>query len=369
MSALTCIGYGDPTDPRVWSGTPAALTAALRAAGCEIAAVNSLTANRLAKLGQLAGHALAWGNADFRRGALARRAAAARARRGIDAAGHRHILHLSMNHLPLDVVRQGERHHLYLDFTWDLRLGLDGGRAMTRFEAAVDALDRAGYAQIDHFFSCSDCVRRNLIARYGIPAERISVVGTGLGAGFLNAEAGEKDYANGEILFSSKIIDAWGLKGGPLLLDGFALARRDNPGLHLSLVGHEGYGRLADGIAGVSAYGYVSWEDLMALFRRAALFAMPALQEPWGLVYLEALACRTPVLGLDRFAFPEICGNGEYGFICPEPTAEAVAETILAAMSSPERLARMGAGGQRHVRGTFSWQRTAAAMTAIMFQG
>ncbi len=365
--SVTCVGYGDPADPHVWSGTPAAVVAALKEAGCSVATVNSLTPRRLVKLGQLAVNALSYGNLDFRRGPFARARAAARARRRIDAAGNDHILHFSVNHLPLARIQPRERHYLYLDFTYDQRLGLESGRQMRRFERVVDNLDRAAYRQIDHFFAVSRSVARNLAERYGIAADRITIVGTGLGAGFLRAEAAEKDYANGEILFSSKLIDIWALKGGPLLLDAFALARRQNPALHLSLVGHEGYKKLAAGVPGVTAYGYVSWDELIGLFQRGALFAMPAPQEPWGLVYLEALACGMPILGLDRFAFPEISGNGEFGFVCPEATSESVAATIMGAMSAPARLAEMGARGRSYVRENFSWPRTAGKMLDVMF--
>ena len=36
---------------------------------------------------------------------------------------------------------------------------------------------------------------------------------------------------------------------------------------------------------------------------------MPALLEPNGTTYLEALANKTPTVGLNRFAFPEFCGK------------------------------------------------------------
>ncbi len=94
---------------------------------------------------------------------------------------------------------------------------------------------------------------------------------------------------------------------------------------------------------------------------------MPALQEPWGVVYLEALACRVPILGLNRFAFPEISRNGAFGFICPDATPEKVAETLLDATSDPARLARMGAEGHDYVTTTFSWDRVASNIRATMF--
>lgn len=358
---VTLVAYGDPRAATTWSGTPRNILNALTARGCAVAPVNSLTSNKAVKLAQLARHWMAFGNRDFRRGPVARAYAATRARAGIDAAGNSRILHTSLHHLPLAEVRPGERHFLYLDLTYDMRVGI-AGRALSPFEAAAEALDRRAYAQIVHFFAISACAKENLVRHYGIPAEKISVVGTGFSTGFIRPCDRRKDYGNGEILFSSKIPGSWEHKGGALLLAAFELAHKENPRLRLTLVGHESYKKHASGVPGVTAYGYVSWDKLQELFDRAALYAMPALQEPWGVVYLEALACKTPILGLDRYGFPEIAQSGKYGFLCPEATPESVAETLLAAMADPARLAAMGEAGQAYVTQTFSWEKVAKAI-------
>jgi glycosyltransferase involved in cell wall biosynthesis len=53
-----------------------------------------------------------------------------------------------------------------------------------------------------------------------------------------------------------------------------------------------------------------------ALLGRAAALLMPILwEEPFGIVMVEALACGTPVLGLDRGAVPEVIEDGVTGFV------------------------------------------------------
>lgn len=53
-----------------------------------------------------------------------------------------------------------------------------------------------------------------------------------------------------------------------------------------------------------------------ALLGAAAAFLMPILwDEPFGIVMAEALACGTPVLGLDRGAVPEVTADGVTGFV------------------------------------------------------
>ena len=52
------------------------------------------------------------------------------------------------------------------------------------------------------------------------------------------------------------------------------------------------------------------------LLQSAAAFLMPILwEEPFGIVMAEAMACGTPVLGLNRGAVPEVVAHGVTGFV------------------------------------------------------
>lgn len=94
---------------------------------------------------------------------------------------------------------------------------------------------------------------------------------------------------------------------------------------------------------------------------------MPAINEPWGLVYLEALSCKTPIIGLNRNAFPEICNFGQYGFILEKPDPEELANVIMAALKDQEKLAEMGLAGQEFVTGNFTWERVTDKIINTVF--
>ncbi len=59
----------------------------------------------------------------------------------------------------------------------------------------------------------------------------------------------------------------------------------------------------------VRATGYVSAEDLPAIYRGADLFIYPSLYEGFGLPVLEAMACGTPVLTSDISSIVEVSGS------------------------------------------------------------
>jgi len=126
------------------------------------------------------------------------------------------------------------------------------------------------------------------------------------------------------------------------MLDGFgrALDRDCVADLHLALVGDpagdgflSNYSELADQVDGsarlrerVHFTGFVSDEDLIALYSEAMAAVMPALSEGFGLPAIEALACATPVLSSDRGAVPEVIG--EAGLLYDPTSPDAIAAAI-----------------------------------------
>jgi glycosyltransferase involved in cell wall biosynthesis len=57
-------------------------------------------------------------------------------------------------------------------------------------------------------------------------------------------------------------------------------------------------------------------EEKYDLLGRASAFVFPLQwEEPFGMVLVEAMACGTPVLSLDRGAVPEVVVDGETGFV------------------------------------------------------
>lgn len=72
--------------------------------------------------------------------------------------------------------------------------------------------------------------------------------------------------------------------------------------------------------------GEVYGERRDALLSGAACLLAPIQwEEPFGLVYVEALGCGTPVLGLRRGSLPEIVTDGVTGWLCDGPAELAAA--------------------------------------------
>ena len=366
---ITLAALTDPLDPKSWSGTPANIAAALRRAGRH---VDGVVAGPPASVGMRARAVLSWAGYGFRGDArqmplarLSRRAQAARVQANLRAARSTHVLHMGGDrYLPLTRTDAGVRHYLLIDSTWHTwrQNWTVGDKLPARYVAQREAAARAAFAQADHIFPLAEYVRDDLIHHYGVDPAKVTVVGTGLGT--IRPYHGPKDYANGTILFAAR--SRWTDKGGDLVTAAFEIAHRSNPNLKLWVVGDDSVKPLQDRLPNTTVHGYLSQGQLQDLFDRASLFAMPSPQEPWGLVYLEAMACRMPVLGLRVKAVPEFTGHGRHGFAVWPPTPEAVAGAMVAALSDPDALDRMGTEAQRYCLERYTWDHVANAILAVV---
>jgi glycosyltransferase involved in cell wall biosynthesis len=364
--AITSI-FGRPTDPKTWSGAPNNVATAFERLGVEIidtyAHIGRFEKALFATRYMLAGYGRPPTSLSLFRGEEVRALRAKRLAQQAKASGTKLMLHTGTLDLPACDTDEVD-HYLYCDHTWNLwtrHLGADDPHTPKAFQA-FDDFDRACYAQLRHIFTFGSYVRDNLIAHYGVAPERVTAVGSGMGQ--IDPYFGAKNYGEGPMLFVAKHLFAE--KGGFLVLDAFSIARKSKPDLRLIVVWDGRDTDLPRRYPNVEFRSQLRWGVLTWLYRQAALFVQPMLNDPWGQVYLEALVSRTPVLGLNRNGLPEIIKNGRHGFLVEEANAEALAAAMLDAMSDPHRLDRMGLRGQRHVLQTYSWDGVARQMASVM---
>lgn len=79
--------------------------------------------------------------------------------------------------------------------------------------------------------------------------------------------------------------------------------------------------------------GYLSHDDLPAVYSGATLFLYPSLVESFGIPIIEAMACGTPVITSSTTSMPEIGGDAA---LCVDPTEpESLAHQIRLLADSP----------------------------------
>jgi glycosyltransferase involved in cell wall biosynthesis len=291
------------------------------------------------------------------RGRRSRRRLAAQVAEQASRIGARHVLHTGTFDLPACDLAAGVKHYLYCDHSWALTRAhhIDVCRYNKRAMTAFDQAEREALDGLAHVFTFGGYVRDNLIAHYGLPPEKVTAVGSGMGA--IEPHDGPKNYDKPALLFVAKHL--FKAKGGLLLLEAFDQAHRRRPDLSLTIVGDERSRAFVGDRPGVTLHAHLPWERLQQLYRESTLLVQPMLNDPWGQVYLEAMVSRTPVMGLNRNGLPELVDGGRHGFLVDRADPSALAEAIVSAVSDPGRLERMAATAQRHVLQNYSWGRVA----------
>lgn len=113
--------------------------------------------------------------------------------------------------------------------------------------------------------------------------------------------------------------------------------------------------------------GAVSYNELPFYYSTADLFVMPAREEPpdvegFGIVFLEANACGTPVVGSRTGGIPDAIVEGKTGVLASPTDAASVANAIEQLLTDADRAAEMGRRGRERVVREATWDHVATRL-------
>jgi glycosyltransferase involved in cell wall biosynthesis len=210
------------------------------------------------------------------------------------------------------------------------------------------------YAIADAITVGSNVARRSFI-EMGVAAEKIHVIPYGVRLDkFAPTEAPPADSF--EVLFAGQI----GLrKGIPYLLEAFARLR--HPHKRLNLVGS-----VQDDIRGllptlptehVTFTGSIPQAALARRMSASHVLVLPSIEEGFGMVMAQAMACGCPVIGSDATGVEHLFADGEAGFIVPIRDTDTLAGRLQQIADDSALQLRLGAAAQECVKNLGGWDR------------
>jgi glycosyltransferase involved in cell wall biosynthesis len=252
----------------------------------------------------------------------------------------------------------GTPHFIYTDHTHRENLKYPAWTAATPFSREWVELERGAYHNASMVFTMSENISRSLVQDYGCPLQRIACVRAGS-----NVSAAAREIIDRGRFHAKNILFVgvdWERKGGPILLEAFRLLRDAHPDAALTIVGcapriHQ---------AGVRVVGRVPLTEVAGYYRTASIFCLPTLNEPFGLVFLEAFSYGLPIVATRIGAIGEIVQDGESGYLVAPQSADELADRLRRLLDDPLLCERLGSRGHDWVDRRYSWDATGRRIAA-----
>ena len=100
----------------------------------------------------------------------------------------------------------------------------------------------------------------------------------------------------------------------------------------------------------------ISDNELVNEYSESMATICTSYNEPFGLIPVESMACKTPVLAVNEGGYRETIIDGVTGHLLPRKP-EAFAERIVYLFNHTEMVKKLGEAGRKHVIMNFSWEK------------
>ena len=248
--------------------------------------------------------------------------------------------------------------------------------ASPKLKAYLDTVVPRSVARANHVLADSQATKSDLMAIYGTPDSKITVLLSGVDARF-------KRVNDKESLAACR--RKYGLDGAPYLLsvgtvqprknysrviEAVAKCRQQGHDLRYAIAGGRGWleGEMQRTIARLGAdeyvhlLGLVDDGDLPALYSGARALVMASLYEGFGLPVLEAFACGAPVICGNISSLPEVAGQA--ALLVDPYDVSAICDAIVTLENNAVLREELIAAGYLQAK-RFSWEESARQLRAI----
>lgn len=214
----------------------------------------------------------------------------------------------------------------------------------------------------DFNITVSETTKDRLVNLLRVPTEKITVIPNGVDLTKFNAVSVDKRY--GRILYvgrleSHKRVDA--------LIHAYRELKNAHKDIELIIVGtgpQEAYLKgLANGLADVSFFAPMPYEDLIELMKSSWIFVLPSIREGQGIVLLEAMAAGTPPIAVqaEGSAVGDVIANNHNGLLVSPDGIEGAIQRLLTNEDLYDHIKR---NGLEFVKG-YDWAKIAERIAEV----
>ena len=249
-----------------------------------------------------------------------------------------------------DASIEGMPHFVYTDHTHLANLYYpDFDRKRLYSESWID-LEKKIYQNASLNFTMSMNISKSMVEQYFCEPDKVVCVYAGSNAEFNNLTLENKRYNNKNILFVGV---AWKRKGGPNLVEAFKIVLKAHPDARLTIVGSSPKVNLPN----CQVVGRISVEEVYKYYENASIFCLPTRLEPFGIVLIEALMQKLPVVATNIGAIPDFISDGENGYLVEPNDVDQLAEALIDLVGNPKKCQAFGEKGYCLIRDRYTWEK------------
>jgi len=239
-------------------------------------------------------------------------------------------------------------HFVYTDHTHLANLTYPSFDTRKLYPKKWIELEMQIYINAQKIFVRSSNIKKSLVEQYKLPANKINCVYAGHNTDLDLKLTEKKSYSNQNILFVG--LD-WKRKGGPDLVNAFKQLQFRHPRSTLTIAGATP--KLNE--PNIHVIGPVPLADLITIYAAADIFCLPTHLEPFGVVFLEAMQARLPIIGSNIGAIPDFIEDGWNGFLIEPGDITGLTDALSKLVADPELCRLFGERNFALSQTKYSW--------------
>lgn len=172
------------------------------------------------------------------------------------------------------------------------------------------------------------------------------------------------------LIFFLSILDEFHkYKGLDYLLKALKIVKKEIPDVKL-IVGGKGklmdyYSHMSENLDikdNVEFHGFIPDEKIVEYYNKSNIFILPSIsssQEGFGIVALEAMACKTPVISTEIVGVADDLKNSNSGIIISPKEVNELAQSIIKLLNDENLQKKMGKNARKLIEDKYTWARVA----------
>lgn len=218
-------------------------------------------------------------------------------------------------------------------------------------------LEKKSFAKADGFIAVSNYVKTHTANYLSYHNKPVTIINYPINTSLTPPQVAVKPN---HILFAGTVCEKKGVRE---LIEGFKIVREKKPEMVLDLFGRDWL--YPDGSSYINTlqsnydssyfenvvfHGSVSREELDIRYAEASFCIFPSHMETQGLVSLEAMLLKKPVIFSNYGPGPETIEHMKTGLLCDVYKPEDIAEKILWCINNPEQAKQLGIAAEKVVK-------------------